>query len=99
MGMTFDPIALATKLLAKMNALSLDPSAGCLISSGVRAAKESFDVVRRHDLKSGERVQRFPCKTEHGTTVFIPRANKQLRRVLESDSGWCPIDPVARFWS
>jgi hypothetical protein len=59
MGITFDPIALATKLLAKMNVLSLDPSAGCLISSGVRAAKESFDVVRTHDLKSEEGFNGF----------------------------------------
>ena len=99
MGMTLDPIALATKFLAKMIFLGLDPSVGCLISSGLRAAKESFDLGRTHDLKTGERVQWFPCKTEHGTTVFIPRANKHLRRVLESDAGWSPVDPLACFWS
>jgi hypothetical protein len=72
MGMTLDPIALATKFLAKMIFFGLDPSVGCLISSGLRAAKESFDLGRTHDLKTGERVQWFPCKTEHGTLFLFP---------------------------
>jgi len=57
MGITFDPLRSRINSSAKMKTfLSLNPYPGCLISSGVPAAKESLEVGRRHDAKSGEKA-------------------------------------------
>jgi hypothetical protein len=54
MGITFDPLRSRINSSAKMKRLSLDPYAGCLISTGVPAAKESLDVGI--DAKSREKA-------------------------------------------